>query len=104
MDSASVVRGVVDSIDLLGRPPALSARGFIAVQLLEPPSGGVAVYDAYGAFLKRVARPGGGPGEVRNVLSSGFGPGDTLRVLDQSVKLHAFTPPPDLSANARGCG
>ncbi len=97
LDSLSVVRGVGDSIDLLGRRPALSAQGFIAVQLMEPPSGGVAVYDSAGGLIKRVTRPGGGPGEVRNVLSAGFGPGDTLWVLDQYVKLHVFTPPPDLS-------
>ncbi len=97
VDSLRVLRGVGDTIDLLSdEPPSISEHGYHAVLLHDPPSGGVAIYDSAGRFLKRVTRRGGGPGEVRNVLSAGFGPGDTLWVLDQPLRLHAYTPPPAL--------
>ena len=86
------LRGVGDSIDLLDGTPAVSSRGVVAVKIADPPSAGVALYDASGRFLRRVTRPGGGPGEVRQVMTFGFGPGDTLWVLDLYLRLHGYSP------------
>ena len=87
----------IDSVDLLERVPAISSTGYIAAQLLAPPSGGVGVFDSHGRFVQSIAKAGGGPGELRGVDAAGFGPGDTLWIIDQSRTLHAFTPPPSLT-------
>jgi hypothetical protein len=87
----------IDSVDLLERVPAISSTGYIAAQLLAPPSGGVGLFDQQGRFVKRIANAGGGPGELRDVSAAGFGPGDTLWIIDQNRTLHAFSPPPTLS-------
>ena len=77
----------IDSVDLLERVPAISSTGYIAAQLLVPPSGGVGVFDAHGRFVRRIANAGGGPGELRDVSAAGFGPGDTLWIIDQNRTL-----------------
>ena len=91
-----VLDASVDSIDLQATSPAISGTGYVAAQLLQPPSGGVGIFDANGRFIRRVARSGKGPGEVSGVIGAGFGPGDTLWIIEHFA-LHAYTPPPHLA-------
>ncbi len=91
-----VLEASVDSIDLQATSPAISSTGYVAAQLLQAPSGGVGIFDAQGRFIRRVARSGRGPGELTSVVGAGFGPGDTLWVIELFA-LHAFTPPPHLA-------
>jgi hypothetical protein len=95
LSTVATLRGLDDSIDLaLGRP-AISAAGLIAAPLLHQPSGAVGLYDTAGTFIRRVGRTGGGPGEFRHVQSVGFGPGDSLWVVDQMFLAHVFSPGAD---------
>jgi len=91
-----VLDATVDSIDLQATSPAISSNGYIAAQLLQPPSGGVGIFDPQGRFIRRVARSGKGPGEVSGVVGAGFGKGDTLWIIEHFA-LHAYTPPPHLA-------
>jgi hypothetical protein len=91
-----VLDAAVDSIDLQATSPAISSTGFIAAQLLQPPSGGVGIFDPQGRFIRSVARSGKGPGELSGVVGAGFGPGDTLWVIEPFT-LHAYTPPPHVA-------
>src|SRR5688572_9624949 len=75
------IGGVGDSIDLVRYiAPAISSNGMIAAAREHVPS--IVVYDSSGRFVKLVSRPGDGPGELSRVGSLGFGPGDSLWVLD----------------------
>lgn len=88
---------LIDSVDLAEIAPSISRSGYIATQLFAPPSGGVGIFDSQGRYTKSLDRAGGGPGELRNVQSLGFGPGDTLWIVDGILSLHAYSPPPELS-------
>jgi hypothetical protein len=91
-----VLDAAIDSIDLQATSPAISSTGYIAAQLLQPPSGGVGIFDAQGRFIRSVARSGKGPGELSGVVGAGFGPADTLWIIEHFA-LHAYTPPPHLA-------
>lgn len=86
----------VPTLDLGRRTPVVSSAGFIAAFLLNPPSGGVAVFDSAGELAQIISRRGWGPGEFGQVVSIGFGPGDSLIVIDGYFRFHLFAPPPDL--------
>lgn len=88
------LEGVGDSIDLAFGSPAIASTGLIVSPLNLPPSGAVGVFDSTGRFLQRIGRAGGGPGEFRDVQSVGFGPGDSLWVVDRMFAAHLFTPLP----------
>lgn len=91
-----VLDAAVDSIDLRATSPAISSTGYVAAQLLQPPSGGVGIFDAQGRFIRSVARSGKGPGELSGVVGAGFGPADTLWIMEPFA-LHAYTPPPHVA-------
>lgn len=86
--------GVGDSIDLAFGSPAISSSGLIVAPLDDPPSGAIGVFDSTGRFVRRIGRAGGGPGEFRDVESVGFGPGDSIWVVDRLFAAHLFTPLP----------
>lgn len=95
LSTVVTLRGLDDSIDLDLGLPAISGGGLIAAPLLYQPSGAVGLYDSSGTFLRRIGRSGGGPGEFRRVQSVGFGPGDSLWVVDQMFFAHLFSPGAD---------
>jgi hypothetical protein len=88
------LHGVGDTIDLGHGTPARSSAGLLAAPLLDPPAGGVGLFDAAGRFLARVGRRGHGPGEFQSVEAIAFGPGDSLWVFDNLFLAHVFAPPP----------
>ena len=83
-----------DSVDLFPTRPAVSGSGYIAASQILPPGGGVAVFDARGHYLYSVGKQGHGPDEISNLTSAGFGPGDTLWIVDGLLSAHAYSPPP----------
>ena len=89
-----MIAGVGDSVDLYLTRPVVSARGWVAARRNYPPSDLVAVYDSTGSYVQTIGRAGGGPGELRSLTSFGFGPGDSLWVIDGSMIVHVFEPPP----------
>lgn len=84
-----------DASDLEGTAPARSAAGYYAAQTLAGRGGGVAVFDSTGTLIAELKAQGRGPGEFSDVQAVGFGPGDTLWVVE-FTRAHAFTPAPDL--------
>lgn len=84
-----------DASDLEGTAPARSSAGFYAAQTLAGRGGGIAVFDSTGTLIRELNAQGRGPGEFTDVQSVGFGPGDTLWVVE-ITRAHAFTPAPDL--------
>jgi hypothetical protein len=90
----ALLAGVGDSIDIGQGVPAIDSHGYIAVLLDYPPSGAVGIYDSTGRFVQRIGRSGGGPGEFLAIQGIGFGPGDSLIVIDQMRRGHVFTPAP----------
>jgi len=96
MSRMATLRGVGDSVDLASGRPAIGLSGFIAAPILDGSSGGVAVFDSAGRYLKSVGRSGGGPGEFTLVTTIGFGPGDSLWVVDGFFRAQVFSPPPEL--------
>ena len=78
-----------DSVDLFPATPAVSASGYIAASQILPPGGGVAVFDVRGHYLYSVGKQGHGPGEISILTSAGFGPGDTLWIVDGLLSAHA---------------
>ena len=89
-----LIAGVGDSVDLSLTQAAVSERGWVAARRTYPPSDLVAVYDSAGTYLHTVGRAGGGPGEFGSVRSFGFGPRDSLWVIDGNMSAHVFEPPP----------
>lgn len=49
-------------------------------------SGQLRIFDERGMFVSAAGGPGGGPGEYRQIVSMGFGPGDSLWVYDFGVR------------------
>ncbi len=94
LEHVLTLEGVGDSIDLSTTMPARSRNGFIAIVLDDAPSNAVGLYDSTGRFVRRFGRSGRGPGEFRAAQQVGFGPGDSLWVLDQAFLAHVFSPPP----------
>ncbi|HET8770363.1 MAG TPA: hypothetical protein VFM71_05190 [Gemmatimonadaceae bacterium] len=84
------------TLDLGQRTPVASSAGYIATFLVSSPSGGVAIFDSTGKLTAAFARQGSGPGEFSQVVSIGFGSGDSLVVVDSYFRVHFFAPPPDL--------
>jgi len=89
-----LIAGVGDSVDLSRFCPRVSERGWVAAQRVEPPSDAVAIFDSVGKYYHTIGRAGGGPGEFRSVTAFGFGPGDSLWVIDSHLIAHIFEPPP----------
>ena len=88
------IRSVADSVDPGAAPIERSSNGYFAVRRLLPPTDGVAIYDSSGALVSLPGRRGPGPGEFdRPVNDIGFGPGDSLYVIETG-RLHVFSPPP----------
>ncbi|GMV06271.1 MAG: hypothetical protein AMXMBFR53_25470 [Gemmatimonadota bacterium] len=58
------------------------SRGYLYVVDYQEPAT-VFVFDARGAFVRRMGRHGQGPGELRHVTVLVVGPGDSLHVLDR---------------------
>lgn len=83
-----------EATDLLPEVPARTG-GWYATRSMVPPGGGVAVFDASGVFLRELRAQGRGPGEFNRLQDVGFGPGDSLWVVE-SVRAHLFSPPPAL--------
>ena len=86
-----------DSLDLAGVAPAIATSGHVAVHLVSPPSGGVGIYESTGRLLRVIRGSGGGPGELRDVNAIGFGPGDSLWVVDGTWSPHVYRPAPTLT-------
>lgn len=78
-----------DSVLLAASLPAIDSRGGFAA-LLQLPEGAVGLFDSTGAFRATVGRRGTGPGEFRSATSVGFGPGDSLWVIDRNRWAHLF--------------
>lgn len=89
-----LIAGVGDSVDLSRLCPRVSETGWIAAQRVEPPSDVIAIYDSDGKYVHTIGRAGGGPGEFRSVTAFGFGPGDSLWVIDSHLAASIFEPPP----------
>lgn len=89
-----VLSGIGDSVDLVSRKVVTSSSGFVAAFRDLSPAMGVAVFAPDGHFVNSISRQGGGPGELRAIQSIGFGPGDSLWVVDAMFSAHLFTPPP----------
>lgn len=89
-----LIAGVGDSVDLYLSQAAVSERGWVAARRNYPPSDLVAVYDSTGKYVQTIGRAGGGPGEFHSITSFGFGPGDSLWVIDGAMTAHVFEPPP----------
>ena len=83
-----------DSLDLASFAPTIAKSGHVAVRLVSPPSGGVGIYDSTGRLVHVMRGAGGGPGELRDVNEIGFGPGDSLWVVDRMRALHVYAPAP----------
>jgi hypothetical protein len=85
-----------DSVDLNAYPrPVLSADGrFILATRIELPASLVAMQDSAGRYLGTVGRAGRGPGEISDLTSFGFGPGDSLWVVDGLMQAHLYAPAP----------
>ena len=49
---------------------------------------------ANGNLRYTIAKQGGGPGEIRQLTSAGFGRGDSIWIVDGMFSAHAFAPPP----------
>lgn len=94
LEPVARLEGVGDSVDLSSMLPAISAGGYIAARREYPPSGLVALFDPSGTYLKSVGTPGRGPGEFEQMSRLGFGPGDSLIVVDNLISAHLFSPPP----------
>ncbi len=94
LEPVARLEGVGDSVDLSSMLPAISAGGYLAARREYPPSGLVALFDPSGAYLKSIGTPGRGPGEFEHVARLGFGPGDSLIVVDHLIAAQVFSPPP----------
>lgn len=79
-----------DSVDLFSRTPAVADDGTIAAYEVNPPGGGVALFDSAGHYRQSISRQGRGPGEITQVISMGFGPGDTLWLVDGMFTAHSY--------------
>lgn len=77
--------------------PVVPSRsdGWYATLSMAPPGGGMAVFDAAGVFVRELRAQGRGPGEFERVQGVGFGPNDSLWVVEM-FRAHLFTPPPAL--------
>lgn len=90
-----MVLSSVDSVDLLSHPPSIASSGIIAALQDAPPSGAIAMFDAEGRYRYSFGRSGRGPGEISRILSFGFGPADSLWIIDGLYQAKVFTPPPE---------
>jgi hypothetical protein len=68
---------------------AMDSRGRVFVTGRETRS--IVVYDTEGRFIRVFGRPGGGPGEFRQVVALGVGPGDSVVTVD-GPRVSVFSP------------
>jgi hypothetical protein len=90
-----LIRSSGDTLDPGSDPMERSATGYFAVRRQLPPTDAIAIFDSGGALVRPVGRRGAGPGEFDSrVEGFGFGPGDSLWVIDGGRRIHVFSPPP----------
>lgn len=95
LEESVLLAAPAGATDLKGDGVARATSGAYATITLAGRGGGVAVFDSAGGFVKELGQQGRGPGEFSDIRSVGFGPGDTLWVVE-IFRAHAFTPPPEL--------
>jgi hypothetical protein len=98
--SVSLVESVTLAVpatasDLRGTAPARAGSGAFAALTNAGRGGGIAVFDSSGRFLAELTAQGRGPGEFSDLVSVGFGPGDTVWAVERT-RAQAFAPVPSL--------